>query len=58
VAEQAFRGDLERFPGNGWSLYGLSEALREQGRDAEAEAVMEDFREAWRTADTDILTMR
>lgn len=57
VAEQAFREDLERFPANGWSLYGLAQALEGQGRDEEAEAVMEDFRQAWRTADTDVLTM-
>ncbi|MDX1380206.1 MAG: tetratricopeptide repeat protein [Xanthomonadales bacterium] len=57
VAEQAFREELEHFPANGWSLYGLAQALKGQGRDEEAEAVMEDFEEAWRTADTDVLAM-
>jgi tetratricopeptide (TPR) repeat protein len=35
-AEAAFRRDLERFPENTWSLSGLADALRAQGRDAEA----------------------
>lgn len=50
-AERAFREDLARFPENGWSLHGLAEALRAQGRDGEAHAVAERFREIWRTAD-------
>lgn len=53
-AEQAFREDLDRFPANGWSLRGLSAALREQGRRAEAEIVDAEFRKAWETADFDI----
>ena len=52
-AERAFRGDLERFPQNGWSLYGLAASLRAQGRTAEAERVENDFRGAWQTADVD-----
>lgn len=39
AAEAAFQGDLERFPENGWSLRGLAQALRVQGREAEAEGV-------------------
>ncbi|HSM04628.1 MAG TPA: hypothetical protein VK858_08390 [Longimicrobiales bacterium] len=50
-AEAAFREDLERFPGNGWSLAGLRDALRGQGADAEADRVEGQLREAWRTAD-------
>ncbi|MFC6670506.1 tetratricopeptide repeat protein [Marinobacterium aestuariivivens] len=53
-AEQAFREDLARFPQNGWSLYGLATALREQDREAEAAAVEADFREVWKTADVDL----
>jgi len=54
AAEQAFREDLRRFPGNGWSLYGLTEALRGQGRTEEAEATEAEFRQAWATADVEI----
>lgn len=50
-AEAAFRADLERFRENGWSLYGLAESLRAQGRTAEADEVMARFRTAWRSAD-------
>ena len=46
-AERAFRADLDHFPGNGWSLRGLSEALGAQGRAAEAAAVDVQFREVW-----------
>ncbi|MCX4187040.1 tetratricopeptide repeat protein [Methylophaga sp. OBS4] len=50
-AEQAFREDLERFPKNGWSLYGLASALRAQGHEDEAETVQEAFDKAWENAD-------
>jgi tetratricopeptide (TPR) repeat protein len=50
-AEQAFREDLDTFPGNGWSLAGLGRALRAQGRSADADAVDADFRRVWATAD-------
>lgn len=51
AAEQAFREDLKRFPDNGWSLHGLSRALRAQGRDEEAEDAMERFLKIWSGAD-------
>lgn len=50
-AEEVFRQDLERFPENGWSLKGLELALRELGREEEAEAVAAEFRKAWQYAD-------
>jgi tetratricopeptide (TPR) repeat protein len=53
-AEAAYRGDLEAHPANGWSLYGLARALREQGRVTEADAVVEQFRRAWSRADVAI----
>lgn len=53
-AEGVFRQDLDRFPANGWSLYGLAEALRVQGRDTEADAIMTKFREVWATADVEL----
>jgi hypothetical protein len=50
-AEGVYRDDLERWPGNGWSLLGLSRALRTQGKlDAAAEARAE-FEAAWKGAD-------
>jgi hypothetical protein len=53
-AESVFREDLERFPENGWSLYGLAKALRAQGRDSEAEDVTRRFRKIWASADVQI----
>lgn len=52
-AEQAFREDLNRFPRNGWSLYGLAVALSKQGKNTEAENVEADFKQVWATADVE-----
>jgi tetratricopeptide (TPR) repeat protein len=53
-AEAAYREDLQRFPENGWSLYGLAASLTAQGRTGEAEAVQQRFAESWKTADVRI----
>jgi tetratricopeptide (TPR) repeat protein len=50
-AESIYRASLEDHPHNGWSLFGLEEALRAQGRGAEADAVHADFEHAWARAD-------
>jgi cytochrome c-type biogenesis protein CcmH/NrfG len=50
-AEQAYREDLVRYPNNGWSLHGLAESLKAQGRAKEAAAVEAKFRKAWSRAD-------
>ncbi|MDX1646500.1 MAG: hypothetical protein R3304_05100 [Longimicrobiales bacterium] len=57
-AEVAFREDLDRFPGNGWSLHGLTVALRAQGKHAEAAVVEADLQAAWETADTPLPDLR
>ncbi len=46
-AEQAFRASLTKTPHNGWALYGLTEALKAQGRTAEAEQTAERLARAW-----------
>ena len=51
AAEQTFRQDLVRFPNNGWSLHGLAEALRAQGRTREADEVAARFKRVWAKAD-------
>ncbi|NNF27865.1 MAG: hypothetical protein HKN73_11640 [Gemmatimonadetes bacterium] len=51
-AEAVFELALEDHPHNGWSLFGLEEALRAQGRDAEADQVHEAFEAAWARSDT------
>jgi tetratricopeptide (TPR) repeat protein len=53
-AEEVYREDLRRLPGNGWSLYGLARALRAQGKTAEAAEVESRFAAAWAKADVTI----
>jgi tetratricopeptide (TPR) repeat protein len=50
-AETVYWEDLRRNPDNGWSLFGLSQALAAQGRKDEAAAVGERFQKAWAKAD-------
>jgi predicted Zn-dependent protease len=45
-AELVYREDLKRNPGNGWSLFGLAQSLKAQGKTAEAARVDETFRTA------------
>ena len=53
-AEAVFRKDLERQPGNGWALYGLSRALQMQEKAAEAAQVDRQFESVWQDADVRI----
>lgn len=53
-AEAVYREDLQRWPENGWSLFGLSRALEGQNRTGEAEEVHARFKRAWARADTKI----
>jgi tetratricopeptide (TPR) repeat protein len=53
-ADAVYREDLRRNPQNGWSLYGLSESLRRQEKDAEGRAVHARFEKAFEHADTKI----
>jgi tetratricopeptide (TPR) repeat protein len=55
-AEAVFRKDLERFPGNGWGLYGLMRALQLQERMDEAAVVEKEFDTVWAGADIKIKT--
>jgi tetratricopeptide (TPR) repeat protein len=50
-AEQVYRTDLKQNPRNGWSLFGMAESLRRQGRRDEAAFVERGFSEAWARAD-------
>jgi tetratricopeptide (TPR) repeat protein len=57
-AEIGYRKDLRHYPENGWSLYGLSQALAQQGRADEARDAEERYRAAWRNADYDLRAHR
>lgn len=57
-AETVYWEDLKRNRDNGWSLFGLEQALRAQGRNDEAAAVKERFRKAWASADVTLTASR
>jgi tetratricopeptide (TPR) repeat protein len=50
-AEEVFREDLKRWPRNGWSLLGLEQSLRRQGKTQSADLVQREFGTAWKRAD-------
>ena len=50
-AERIFQEDLEKYPENGWSLFGLATVQERMGRTADAEATWARYREAFRDAD-------
>ncbi len=53
-AEKAYREELQRNPENGWSLYGLAQALKAQGRTADAQDASDRLARAWANADIDL----
>jgi hypothetical protein len=50
-AEAVFRDELQRNPRSGWSLFGLRESLKAQGKLASLDAIQRQFDAAWRFAD-------
>lgn len=57
-AEAVYREDLRRNPENGWSLFGLAQSLRAQGKAADASAIDARFRRAWARADVALVSSR
>lgn len=57
-AEAVYREDLERWPNNGWSLFGLLQTLRAQGRTQEADEVEARFEKEWERADVTLTASR
>jgi tetratricopeptide (TPR) repeat protein len=55
-AERVYREDLGHHPHNGWSLVGLQQALKVQGKSSAA--VDDDLRNSWARADTNIHASR
>ena len=53
-AEGVYREDLRRLPNNGWSLYGLSQALAKQGKTKQAREASAMFAKVWADADMQI----
>lgn len=54
-AEAVYKKDLVKHPDNGWSLFGLSQALAAQGKEQEAKEVRTAFEKAWTNADVELI---
>jgi tetratricopeptide (TPR) repeat protein len=57
-AETVYWDDLKRHADQGWSLFGLAEALRAQGKKDQAAAAQERFDKAWARADVRLRASR
>lgn len=57
-AEQVYREELKRNPGNGWSLYGLARSLEAQQKTRDAADAERQFAAAWRNADITLSASR
>lgn len=53
-AESVFRRDLEQYPHNGWSMFGLIQSLENQGKNDEAGKIRQHFDKAWQFADIEL----
>ena len=51
AAEAVYRRDLRWNQNNGWSLFGLHQALTAQNKEAEASQVFDQWQKAWSSAD-------
>lgn len=50
-AEKIYKEDLEVLRQNGWSLMGLYQSLKAQGKTKEAQTIKEEFESAWQHSD-------
>jgi predicted Zn-dependent protease len=57
-AEAVYRADLDEWPKNGWSLFGLSQALLAQQKPDEAGWTQQGFARAWARADVTLEASR
>jgi cytochrome c-type biogenesis protein CcmH/NrfG len=57
-AEVVYWDDLKSHPDNGWALYGLAQALRDQGKSDAAIAIQARFDKAWARADVKLTASR
>ena len=51
-AAKAFENDLQKFPKNGWGLYGLAQAQEAMGNQQAAVDTRKQFQAAWQWSDT------
>ena len=57
-AMAVYQADLQKYPNNGWSLFGLQQCLVKSGRVEEAEHVRDAFDKAWSRADVTLTSSR
>ena len=57
-AEEVYRQDLDRYPRNGWALFGLRQSLQAQGKPNAAKTVQRSFDKAWQNADVTLTASR
>ncbi len=57
-AESIYWQDLSHNRENGWSLFGLMQSLRAQGKTDQADLIQERFRKAWSLADVTLTASR
>jgi tetratricopeptide (TPR) repeat protein len=57
-AEAIYWQDLEQNRENGWSLFGLMQSLRAQGKDDQADVIEKRFTKAWQRADVTLTASR
>jgi tetratricopeptide (TPR) repeat protein len=58
AAEQVYRKDLEAYPKNGWSMFGLIQSLQAQNKQQEADKVQQMFIIVWSMADVKLEASR
>ena len=58
AAEMVYRTSLETYRRDGWAYWGLSKALHDQGRQAEADEANKAFTEAWSRSDVTLTQSR
>jgi hypothetical protein len=57
-AERMYRNDLDIFPENGWSLFGLKKSLEMQNKKTEIEQVEARLEKAWAWLDIKLTASR
>ena len=57
-AEQVYRADLDVYPWNGWSLYGLAKSLEAQGKAKDAAEARNRLAKAWDQGDFELSASR
>jgi tetratricopeptide (TPR) repeat protein len=55
-ARKVFEDDLAQYPMNGWSMFGLAQAMRAEGNDVAADEVLIKFNAVWQFADIELGT--